>query len=333
MSERLGYSRLILAAAFLFLGVSGCAVAPSIVTPDLAPAEEGVPYSSTIRVNENAALPLSWDVEGPEAMALSADGRFCKLTWEKPIAGRITVRISVSNSGGADARPFELVVAEAPPEVIPPKIGPVRVPAASVGSVVSVRFLTSAGTPPVAWAKVDGPVSLVVSSDGVLTWLPIAPGEFECCVRASNKVGRDEARLKIGVKATPEYEEAKRIGGLLAQNDPSALPGEAVLFLRENPQSEKYLSYRLGLEAILGNERAKLMHAAASEGADAAFGIGADVGRKLAAEKISDADARNALKQSMLAGEVTLLAWQAGFLKGYSEGGKAVFRALIISLR
>ncbi len=332
MNATVKHRHALLLVLILFLGLTGCAVAPSILTLALPPAEAGRPYSCDILVNENATLPVVWDlVDAPEGMVLSEEGRIGRLVWEKPVAGRIPVSISVSSSAGGDTRPFELVVA--PARAIPPKIKPVRIDAVNIGSMISVRLLTSAAIPPAGWIKVDGPVGLVVSPDGVLTWLPTALGEFECRVRASNQAGEDELSLSISVEVTPEYEKGRRIGELLARNDDNLLPGEAILFMRENPQPEKSLAYKFGFETVLGSERAKLMHAAASEGTDASFGTGKDIGQKLAAGKVSDADARAALKQSMLMGEAMLLAWQAGFVKGYDEGGSSVYRALIISLR
>ncbi len=331
-SVRLGHVILVVLA--LLVVASGCAVAPSIVTPELAPAVEGQEYSSDIRVNHKATLPVTWDLlEGPAGIELAEAGRACVLTWKKPIAGRISISVSARNKAGSDVRPFDLAVAEASPKVVPPEIAPVDIEPVNVGANVSIGLLTSVGTAPIDWTIAQGPVGLAVSSDGVLTWVPSAPGEFECLIRASNQAGQGELSLSISVKSTPEYEEGKKIGALLEQDAPDFVPGQTVLFLRENPEPEARAAYEFGLEAVLGDELTKLIHAAASEGADTAFGTGNDLGQKLATGKISDADARSALKQSMLTGEVALLAWQAGFLKGYGEGGLAIYRGLIISLR
>ncbi|MBQ7264341.1 MAG: putative Ig domain-containing protein [Synergistaceae bacterium] len=140
---------------------------------------------------------IIWSLESgtlPHGMMIAPSGA---ITGTPTQPGAYNFTVKAANSKGYDIKTLTLAIEAAKSE---PTIVTNGLPDAVVGMSYTAQ-LTAAGTEPITWHLVDGPVGLSLSEKGVLSWTPSLAGEFDFTVTATNEEGSDTKTLTLIVDA------------------------------------------------------------------------------------------------------------------------------------
>jgi Synergist-CTERM protein sorting domain-containing protein len=181
------------------LTVNAAPVPPTITTTSLPNGTVGIAYNQTLTASGDT--PISWDITAgtlPAGLTLSSAG---VITGTPSAPGSSDFTVRATNGAGNNTRVLSIDII---PGVAgtPPTITTVSLPNGTVGTAYS-QTLTATGDTPMSWDITVGtlPAGLTLSSAGVITGTPSAPGSSDFTVRASNATGNDTKPLSIIVNS------------------------------------------------------------------------------------------------------------------------------------
>ncbi len=172
-------------------------VSPLITTSNLPNGETGIPYSQTLTATGDN--PITWDIESgnlPNGLSLSSGG---VISGTPTLAGTFNFTVKATNDEGDDTKSLSITILSLP------DITTSNLPNGETGISYS-QTLTATGENPITWSIETGnlPDGLSLSTDGVISGIPTASGNFDFTVKATNSVGNDTKSLSITILTAPE---------------------------------------------------------------------------------------------------------------------------------
>lgn len=156
--------------------INGCPAAGATV---------GQPYSSTVTAN-GGTPPYRWTISGGALPGgLSINGTSGAITGTPAAAGPFQFTLAVNDSATGAASQSCTIAVRAPLS-----IGG-TLPATGVGATYQGSLSASGGTAPYSWSVVGGslPTGLSLASNGQVTGVATAPGQFTFTVRVTDSTG------------------------------------------------------------------------------------------------------------------------------------------------
>jgi Putative Ig domain len=191
------------------LGQGGGPVITSL-SPALV-AAGGSPFTLTINGNNFVASNVQWNGSPLTTTFVSAT-QLTALVPANLIASAGSASVTVVNAGGATSAPviFTMGPAPTPLTVVPPS----TLPSGSVGTYYSQSLYASGGTAPYSWSLLSGtlPPGLSISSTGVITGTPTAPGTAAFTANVMDAVGANALQIfSLPIGTTQSFTSAQRI--------------------------------------------------------------------------------------------------------------------------
>ena len=165
--------------------------APSSL-PDAIVGEDYNPYTFTL---SDGSEPITWRVSGqPSGMRINSSGT---LSGKPTRAGKFTLTVRATNSGGYDTERIPLTVLQKP------SISTKRMSKATTDRRYTARF-TAKGTSPMTWTIEGLPDTMTFTQNdtgttATVTGTPVEAGEYEVKLKVSNVAGETESTIKFQV--------------------------------------------------------------------------------------------------------------------------------------
>jgi large repetitive protein len=179
-------------------------IAPATLTVIATPLPDGAvgaAYSASLAPAASGGLPpYTWTVTGlPVELTASSAG---VISGTPAANGALSLNATVKDSAGATASgTFTLKVA--PATLV---ITTAAMPNGVVGVAYALTFASSGGATPIRWSASGLPAGVVVSTDGVVSGTPTAPGPATITVSAADALGTTVSKtfaISVALPAIP----------------------------------------------------------------------------------------------------------------------------------
>jgi alpha-tubulin suppressor-like RCC1 family protein len=193
-------------AATKSLSVTIAVAALSVTTTSLSGGTVGAAYSQSLAAT-GGTTPYAWSVVSgalPAGLSLNAtSGAITGTPSGSPSTSSFTVRVTDSTSPTKKTADKALSIAVAPAPAV--NITTTTLPQGQAGVAYSQTLAASGGTQPYAWSIVLGsiPAGMSLSSGGVLSGTPTAPGTSSFSVKVIAGATDDTQALTLVVKPAP----------------------------------------------------------------------------------------------------------------------------------
>jgi hypothetical protein len=167
-----------------------------ITTTSLPDGTVGVAYSAAVRAT-GGVQPYTFTISGlPDGLTGNSSGA---ISGTPTTAGKFTVNVSVKDNAPSPSaseapratvsKPFTLTIA--PPQIV---ITTATVPGATVGTAYSATLSATGGVGQLTWSATGLPSPLTISTAGVITGTPAAPGSFPFTATVKDPAGNQASK-------------------------------------------------------------------------------------------------------------------------------------------
>ncbi|MBI3182149.1 MAG: PKD domain-containing protein [Myxococcales bacterium] len=178
--------------------------APQITSTAAQSGAVGVPYhyDADDTAETTVVAAVGWTaLLAPSGFSIdSSTGR---VTWTPQTAGTVGLCIKAQNSYGQDTQCWQVQVAAS---VTAPSIDSTASLLGTAGQPYHYDGddkATSLGTTPIGWSTQIAPSGFSIdATTGVVSWTPLAPGQYGICLVATNVAGKDQQCFQVTVSGS-----------------------------------------------------------------------------------------------------------------------------------
>ena len=185
----------------------------TLISANFGNGTVGVPYTGSVSAS-GGTPPYTFSFTGlPTGVTGAPDGT---VSGTPTAAGPFTIIANVTDSQKNAARATYSVTIAVPTLIITSA----AVPSGTVGTALSATFTASGGVPPYTWSATGLPAGLSLSTGGVLSGTPTAPGTPSFTVAVKDNAGNSanqSVKLNIVLPAAPPL----NLTGLPANSNPA----------------------------------------------------------------------------------------------------------------